>query len=134
MSYTVKTLLPAKVIHDAGREDSPEEKVNIVGFDVIDTSVLAMTVEDAAGNMQQFPLWPTVRISTRYGKQQTGDQLLAELVKAEKVNMIQPPKPRQEFHQPPLEPVKLVKLRKWEVYALTFVIMFFIWEIVRHAL
>ncbi len=130
MSYTVKTVLPAKVVHDAGREDSPTDDVTIIGFDVIDTSVLAMTVEDKDGKLSEFPLWPTVRITSQYGRDMTGDQLLQVLLEAKKVNMIKPPKPRVEFHNPPPQPVKMVRLKRWEVYALTFIAMYFMWEIV----
>ena len=126
MSYTVKSLLPATVIHDAGRPDSPSDAVTIIGFDVIDTSVLAMKVEGKDGQLSQFPLWPTVRISTQYGDSLTGDQLLMALVQAGVVNETKPPKPRVEFHNPPPQ-VKMVQLKRIEVYTITAAVVFLLW-------
>lgn len=128
MSYTVKSLLPATVIHDAGRPDSPSDAVTIIGFDVIDTSVLAMTVEGKDGQLSQFPLWPTVRISTQYGESLTGDQLLMALVQAGVVNEIKPPKPRVEFHNPPPQ-VRMVQLGRIEVYTITAAVVFLLWVV-----
>lgn len=138
MSYTVKSVLQAEVIHDAGRDDSPMEKVTIIGFDVVNTAVLAMTVEGEDGQLHQFPLWPTVRINTAFGKSMTGDQLLEELVKKGKVNEIKPPPPRVEFYNPPpnvhQRKQQMVPLRRWEVYGLTFVVVMLFWEIIRRLL
>ena len=128
MSYTVKSLLPAKVIHDAGRPDSPSDAVTIIGFDVLDTAVLAMTVENKDGQLSQFPLWPTVRISSQYGDSLTGDQLLMALFKEGVVNEIKPPKPRVEFHNPPPQ-VRMVQLGRVEVYTITAAVVFLLWVV-----
>lgn len=130
MSYTVKKVLPAQVIYDAARADSPTESVTILGFDVIDTSVLAMTVEGSDGKMQQFPLWPTVRINSPYGKQMTGDQLLAALLKEDVLNEVKPLPPREVFDSPPMQPVRVQKLSPWVIYGTTAVFILLGWSLV----